>query len=208
MPTFSSIAHKIVPRPRFVLALDCNQILVVHAYGLGHSCSKLCPILCRLRNKLCPNFGRSRARLCPISFAPCPFPNLAGTLHGDIDHLHPSHANQSHHHLSCTYHMPIKAITISPVHITRQSKPSRSAHGIHCTPIKAIRIIMTELFKIYMLVAKLFVFVFSYEKICWYTQVIKDYSQNILSKIFSPVHSYNVNANITAFVLHIYKIRV
>ena len=27
-----------------------------------------------------PNFGHSRARLCPISFAPCPFPNLAGTL--------------------------------------------------------------------------------------------------------------------------------
>ena len=39
-----------------------------------------CPILCRLRSKLCPNFGRSRARLCPNSFAPCPFPNLAGTL--------------------------------------------------------------------------------------------------------------------------------
>ena len=29
---------------------------------------------------LVPNFGRSRARLCPFSFAPCPFPNLAGTL--------------------------------------------------------------------------------------------------------------------------------
>ena len=43
--------------------------------------SKLCPILCRLRTKLCPNFGCSRARLCPISFAPCPFPNLAGTLY-------------------------------------------------------------------------------------------------------------------------------
>ena len=41
---------------------------------------KLCPILCRLRTKLCPNFGRPRAKLCPISFAPCPFPNLAGTL--------------------------------------------------------------------------------------------------------------------------------
>ena len=41
---------------------------------LGHSHSKLCPILCRLRPKLCPNFGRSRARLCPIYFAPCPFP--------------------------------------------------------------------------------------------------------------------------------------
>ena len=41
---------------------------------------KVCPILCRLSTKLCPNFGCSRARLCPISFAPCPFPNLAGTL--------------------------------------------------------------------------------------------------------------------------------
>ena len=37
-------------------------------------------ILCRLHTELCPNCGRSRARLCPISFAPCPFPNLAGTL--------------------------------------------------------------------------------------------------------------------------------
>ena len=36
--------------------------------------------VCRLRTKLCPNFGHSCARLCPISFAPCPFPNLAGTL--------------------------------------------------------------------------------------------------------------------------------
>ena len=48
--------------------------------NFGHSRSKLSPIMCRLRTKLCPNFGCSRARLCPISFAPCPFPNLAGTL--------------------------------------------------------------------------------------------------------------------------------
>ena len=48
--------------------------------NFGCSCVKVCPILCRLRTKLCPNFGCSRARLCPISFAPCPFPNLAGTL--------------------------------------------------------------------------------------------------------------------------------
>ena len=48
--------------------------------NFGRSCVKVCPILCRLRTKLCPNFARSRARLCPISFAPCPFPNLAGTL--------------------------------------------------------------------------------------------------------------------------------
>ena len=41
---------------------------------LGHSHSKLCPILYRLCSKLCPNFGCSHARLCPISFAPCPFP--------------------------------------------------------------------------------------------------------------------------------------
>ena len=47
---------------------------------LGRLHSKLCSILCRLRPKLCPNFGCSRARLCPVSFAPCPFPNLAGTL--------------------------------------------------------------------------------------------------------------------------------
>ena len=44
----------------------------------GRSRVKVCPILCRLRTKLCPNFGCSHARLCPISFAPCPFPNLAG----------------------------------------------------------------------------------------------------------------------------------
>ena len=48
--------------------------------NFGRSRVKVCPILCRLRTKLCPNFGRSRTRLCPISFAPCPFPNLAGTL--------------------------------------------------------------------------------------------------------------------------------
>ena len=48
--------------------------------NFGHSRVKVCPIFCRLRTKLCPNFGRSRARLCAISFAPCPFPNLAGTL--------------------------------------------------------------------------------------------------------------------------------
>ena len=28
---FSSIAHKIVPRPRFVHVLDCDQILVIRA---------------------------------------------------------------------------------------------------------------------------------------------------------------------------------
>ena len=48
--------------------------------NFGRSRVKVCPILCRLRTTLCPNFGCSRARLCPIYFAPCPFPNLAGTL--------------------------------------------------------------------------------------------------------------------------------
>ena len=51
--------------------------------NFGRSRVKVCPILCRLRTKLCPNFGCSRARLYPISFAPCPFPNLAGTLYGE-----------------------------------------------------------------------------------------------------------------------------
>ena len=37
--------------------------------NFGRSRVKVCPILCCLR-----------ARLCPIYFAPCPFPNLAGTL--------------------------------------------------------------------------------------------------------------------------------
>ena len=82
VPMFSSIAHKIVPRPRFIRVLDCARISVVHVLHLvicanntksgtdfGRSCARLCP-----------NFGRSRARLCPFSFAPCPFPNLAGTL--------------------------------------------------------------------------------------------------------------------------------
>ena len=69
---FSSIAHKIVPRPRFVHVPDCDRILVIRALN--------CARLCRSHTKLCPNFGCSRARLCPISFAPCPFPNLAGTL--------------------------------------------------------------------------------------------------------------------------------
>ena len=40
--------------------------------------TKFC-VVCAL-NLLCPNFSHSRARLCPISFAPRPFPNLAGTL--------------------------------------------------------------------------------------------------------------------------------
>ena len=72
-------AHVFIDRPQ-----NCAQTSFRSCAGLrpnfGHSRSKLCPIMCRSRTKLCPNFGRPRARLCPISFAPCPFPNLAGTL--------------------------------------------------------------------------------------------------------------------------------
>ena len=31
VPMFSSIAHKIVPRPRFIRVLDCDRILVVQS---------------------------------------------------------------------------------------------------------------------------------------------------------------------------------
>ena len=72
-------AHVFINRPQ-----NCAQTSFRLRAGLWpnfcRSRSKLCPILCRLRTKLCPNFGRSRIRLCPISFAPCPFPNLAGTI--------------------------------------------------------------------------------------------------------------------------------
>ena len=76
---FQICAHVFIDRPQ-----NCAQTSFRSCAGLrpnfGHSRSKLCPIMCRSCTKLCPNFGRSRARLCPISFAPCPFPNLAGTL--------------------------------------------------------------------------------------------------------------------------------
>ena len=49
---FSSIAQKIVPKPHFEHARSAQ---------LGNSCSKLCPILCRLRTKLRP----TRTPLCP-----------------------------------------------------------------------------------------------------------------------------------------------
>ena len=48
--------------------------------NFGRSRVKVCLILCRLRTKLCPDFRCSRPILCPILLAPCPFPNLAGTL--------------------------------------------------------------------------------------------------------------------------------
>ena len=40
---FSSIVHKIVPRPRFVHVLDCDQILVIRALN----CARLC-VVCTL----------------------------------------------------------------------------------------------------------------------------------------------------------------
>ena len=82
-------AHVFIDRPQ-----NCAQTSFRSCAGLqpnfGHSRSKLCPIMCRSRTKLCPNFVCSRATLCRISFAPCPFPNLAGTLHTrvELDHLH------------------------------------------------------------------------------------------------------------------------
>ena len=72
-------AHVFIDRPQ-----NCTHTSFRSCTGLrqnfGHSRSKLCSIMCRSRTKLCPNSGRLHARLCPISFAPCPFPNLAGTL--------------------------------------------------------------------------------------------------------------------------------
>ena len=73
-------AHVFIDRPQ-----NCAQTSFRSCAGLrtnfGHSHSKLCPIMCRSRTKLCPDFDCSRARLCPISFAPCPFPNVAGALY-------------------------------------------------------------------------------------------------------------------------------
>ena len=40
MPKFSSIAHKIVPRPRFVHVLDRDRILVIRAVN----CARLCVV--------------------------------------------------------------------------------------------------------------------------------------------------------------------
>ena len=62
LPMFSSIAHKIVLRPRFVRMLDCDQFLSFTRKSVSFAqinCARIC---------------HSRARLCPISFAPCPFP--------------------------------------------------------------------------------------------------------------------------------------
>ena len=79
-PCFHQSPTKLCPD---LVSFSCWIVTKFWSYRrkrLGHSRSKPCPILCRLRTKLCLHFGRSRARLCPISFAPCPFPNLAGTL--------------------------------------------------------------------------------------------------------------------------------
>ena len=79
-PCFHQSPTKLCPDFVLFACWIVTKLLFTSKSGLGRSRSKLCPILCRLRTKLCPNFGRSRARLCPIPFAPCPFPNLAGTL--------------------------------------------------------------------------------------------------------------------------------
>ena len=50
------------------------------------SCAGLRPNFGHLRSKLYPIMCRSRTKLCPISFAPCPFPNLAGTLYSRSHH--------------------------------------------------------------------------------------------------------------------------
>ena len=78
-PCFHQSLTKLCPDLVSFACWIVTKFLSFTGKRLGHSHSKLCPIFCRLRPKLCPNFGRSRARLCPISFAPCPFPNLAGT---------------------------------------------------------------------------------------------------------------------------------
>ena len=44
-------------------------------------CLQICAHVFLNRPQNCASISfRSRARLCPISLAPCPFPNLAGTL--------------------------------------------------------------------------------------------------------------------------------
>ena len=72
-------AHVLIDRPQNGAQTSFRSCAGLRP-NFGHSRFKLCPIMCCSRTKLCPNFGCSRARLCPISFAPCPFPNLAGTL--------------------------------------------------------------------------------------------------------------------------------
>ena len=72
-PDLVSFACWIVPE---FWSFTCKSDLVIRALNCVW-------FFVRLRTKLCPNFGRSRARLCPISFAPCPFPNRAGT-HGNL----------------------------------------------------------------------------------------------------------------------------
>ena len=72
-------AHVFIDRPQ-----NCAPILFRSLAGLcvnfGRSRVKVCPArFGRSRSKLFLKFARSRARLCPNYFAPCPFPNLAGT---------------------------------------------------------------------------------------------------------------------------------
>ena len=77
---FWSFTRKSVP-DLVIRALNCARLYVV--------CTKLCP-----------NFGCSHARLCPISFVPCPFPNLAGTLKYNLINLSfKNYQSPAHYHI-------------------------------------------------------------------------------------------------------------
>ena len=79
-PCFHQSPTKLCPDLVSFACWIVTEFLSFTSKRFGHSRSKLCPILCRLHTKLCQNVGRSCAILCPIYFAPCPFPNLDGTL--------------------------------------------------------------------------------------------------------------------------------
>ena len=70
MPVFSSIAHKIVPRPRFVHVLDCAQILAVRALNcarLSVVCAVNCARISVVRALDCARFLSRPALLFPTS---------------------------------------------------------------------------------------------------------------------------------------------
>ena len=98
LPEFKKKTKNIInlkTKINFVLFLQNVGLIAVFVFS-DSRCKNACKLLAdvcpcfhqspirpnfgRSRVKVCPNFGCSRARMCPISFAPCPFPNLAGTL--------------------------------------------------------------------------------------------------------------------------------
>ena len=98
--------------------------------------------MCRLRTKLCPNIGCSRTKLCPISFAPCLFPNLAGTLCQTVTQ-HQSHTVTQHHCHRFTQPLPAtitKQITVFSFTIQRLILPTSHPdhppvrHNTHLSP--------------------------------------------------------------------------